>query len=294
MSRILISGCNGQLGHDCQAVLQNHELLAVDLPQIDITSRESVQSLVESFKPDFLVNCAAYTAVDKAESDEKLCAVVNADGPAVLAEVCKARHVFLVHVSTDYVFNGSLPVPQAWVETDQPDPTTAYGRTKLAGEQAIAAAHCRHAILRTAWLYGAHGKNFPKTMLRLALTDPQKTIRVVADQYGCPTWSLRLANQIKTIIESPIPPQGLFHSVAQGYASWYEFAAEFLRLMDVPHSVEPCTTADYPTPAKRPANSILEDRALKTIGLCKMDDWKVALAEFVKLNRSALLAEFAK
>ena len=292
MSRILIAGCNGQLGNDCLRVLKHHDILAVDLPRIDITSASSVHDLIQHFKPGFLVNCAAYTAVDKAESDQKLCAAVNAAGPAVLADVCMKNDVFLVHVSTDYVFNGLRPVPEAWKESDTPDPTTVYGVTKLAGEQAIIASKCRYAILRTAWLYGAHGKNFPKTMLRLALADPKRTIRVVNDQFGCPTWSLRLANQIKAILESPAPPVGVFHAVAQGHTSWYGFASEFLRLMDVPHAIEPCTTADYPTPAKRPMNSILDDAALKAIGLCRMDGWKDALSEFVRENRTALLAEF--
>lgn len=292
MSRILIAGCNGQLGSDCLKVLNDHEILGVDMPHIDITSASSVDELVRRFKPGFLVNCAAYTAVDKAESDQERCAAVNAKGPAVLADVCRKNNVFLVHVSTDYVFNGCRPVPEAWTEADKPDPTTVYGVTKLAGEQAIIASTCRYAILRTAWLYGAHGRNFTKTMLRLALADPKRTIRVVDDQFGCPTWSLRLANQIKTMLEAPVPPVGLFHAVAQGHTSWYGFASEFLRLMDVPHAIEPCTTADYLTPAKRPMNSILDDAALKSIGLCKMDGWKEALSEFVRENRAALLAEF--
>lgn len=292
MSRILIAGCNGQLGSDCRQVLKKHDVLGVDLPEINITSASSVGELVRRFNPGFLVNCAAYTAVDKAETDQTLCSAVNAAGPAVLADVCRENNVFLVHVSTDYVFNGRRPVPEAWTESDTPDPTTVYGVTKLAGEQAIIASKCRYAILRTAWLYGAHGKNFPKTMLRLALADPKRTIRVVDDQFGCPTWSLRLAGQIQAIIESPAPPVGLFHAVAQGHTSWYGFASEFLRLMDVPHVIEPCTTADYPTPAKRPLNSILEDAALKSIGLCRMDGWKDALEEFVRENHAALLAEF--
>lgn len=291
MPRLLIAGCNGQLGNDCVQVFKDHELLPVDLPELDITSPESVRHLIEKFKPNALINCAAYTAVDRAETDIDLCTKVNVGGPAVLAQACADKNVFLVHVSTDYVFNGERPAPRPWLETDQPEPRTVYGKTKLAGEQAIAAAGCRYAILRTAWLYGAHGKNFPKTMLRLALADPTRTIKVVADQYGCPTWSLNLAEQIKALVEAPSPPIGVFHAVSRGNTTWHGFATEFLRLMNVPHTLAPCTTADYPTPAKRPVNSILEDRALDELGLCKMNEWKTSLARYVEQNREALIAE---
>jgi dTDP-4-dehydrorhamnose reductase len=289
MARIFIAGSNGQLGTDCQRVFAEHTLLAQDMPEIDITSRDSVTSAMNEFKPDFLINCAAYTAVDKAESDESLCHAVNAVGPAVLARECKLNGTFLVHISTDYVFSGDRAVPEPWLETDVPSPVTVYGRTKLDGEKAIQSSGCRHAILRTAWLYGAHGKNFPKTMLRLALADPAKTIRVVNDQFGCPTCSMQLALQIKKLIEQPVPPTGLFHAAAQGHTSWYGFAREFLTLMNVPFTMEPCTTADYPTPAHRPANSILENAALKSLGICTMDDWRAALQDFVRQNRNSLI-----
>ncbi len=288
MAKILIAGSNGQLGTDCQSVFAEHDLLALDMPEIDITSRDSVASAIIDFKPDVLINCAAYTAVDKAESDQALCHAVNATGPALLAEECKRLGTLLVHISTDYVFSGDKAVPEAWLETDVPSPATVYGRTKLKGEKAIQSSGCRYAILRTAWLYGAHGKNFPKTMLRLALSDPAKTIRVVNDQFGCPTCSMQLALQIKKILDQPVPPTGLFNAAAQGYTTWYGFAREFLTLMNVPYKMEPCTTADYPTPARRPANSILENAKLKNLGLCIMDDWRTALGNFVAQNRSSL------
>lgn len=291
MSRLFITGCNGQLGSDCVQLFNNHELLPVDLPILDITSPESVRERIATFKPDYLINCAAYTAVDKAESDAGLCAKVNADGPAILAKACAEANVFLVHISTDYVFNGERPAPRPWLETDLPEPRTVYGKTKLAGEQAIALSGCRYAILRTAWLYGAQGKNFPKTMLRLALADAKRTIKVVNDQQGCPTWSLNLTEQIKALVESASPPVGVFHAVSKGSTTWYGFAAEFLRLMEVPHTLAPCSTSEYPTPAKRPANSILEDHALTALGLCKMNDWKTSLAHYVAQNREALIAE---
>lgn len=292
MAKILITGCRGQLGTDCRTVLAHHEIQAVDLPELDITDAVAVRARLSAFRPDAIVNCAAYTAVDRAESDEALCAHVNTDGPATLAAACAEAGCRLVHVSTDYVLPGTRPVPESAPETDPTGPSSVYGRTKLAGERAIAEAGCDHVILRTAWLYGAHGKNFPKTMLRLALKNPAHTARVVADQWGCPTWSYRLAEQIRAVLEAPRGAvQGVCHAVGLGHTNWFEFAETFLTLMDVPHALEPCTTADYPTPAKRPANSILEDRRLREAGLLAMDDWKDALAAFVRLHREDLLAE---
>lgn len=291
MAKILIIGSKGQLGHDCIRTFAQHTTRAVDLPEIDITSLPSVQSICSEFRPDFVINCAAYTAVDQAESDAARCARINTEGPQILAAVCQQLNAFLVHISTDYVFRGDRTPPQPWLESDTPDPQTVYGRTKLAGEEAIVVSGCRFAILRTAWLYGIHGKNFPKTMLRLALATPSKPIRVVADQFGCPTGSAELAHQIRTLIEAPIPPQGRFHATAQGFTSWFDFAKAFLTLMAVPHTLIPCTSAEYPTPAKRPTNSILEDAALKAQGLCSMPNWHDALAQFVQTNRQTLLDE---
>lgn len=293
--RILITGGRGQLGTDCQTALSGHEILALDLPQLDIADPASAGAAFESFRPEAVVNCAAWTAVDRAESEEEAARRANAAGPAVLARLCAECGAHLVHVSTDYVLPGTLPAPQAADESAEPAPRTAYGRTKLEGERAILASGCKATILRTAWLYGAHGSNFPKTMLRLALANPGNTARVVADQWGCPTWSLRLARQIAAILDASPDrrPLGVCHAVALGHANWAEFAETFLTLVGVPHRIVPCTTAEYPTPAARPANSILDDRRLREAGLLVMDDWRAALAEFVARNRDALLAEAA-
>ena len=293
--RILITGCRGQLGTVCRTVLSAHEILALDLPELDVADPERVRAAFGSFRPEAVVNCAAWTAVDRAEAEEEAAARANRDGPAALAAECARTGAFLVHVSTDYVLSGDLPAPQAADESVEPAPRTAYGRTKLAGERAILASGCDAAILRTAWLYGAHGKNFPKTMLRLALERPDDTARVVADQTGCPTWALRLARQIAAILEAPPEkrPRGVCHAVALGHATWAEFAEEFLSLVGVPHRLTPCTSAEYPAPAARPANSVLDDRRLREAGLLVMDDWRAALAEFVAENRAALVAEAA-
>lgn len=288
MSKILIIGCKGQLGTDCMSVLP--QASGIDFPEINIADRFQTLEKLNELKPDVMVNCAAYTAVDACESDP-LCWKVNADGPKHLAGWAAANDAFLVHVSTDYVFAGDKPLFEVSVESDETGPVSEYGKSKLAGEQAILASGARAAILRTAWLYGATGKNFLKTMLRLALQNPEKEIRVVNDQFGSPTWAHTLARQIAAVIQTKAT--GVFHATSEGYCSWFDLASRFLKLMDVPHRIAPCTTADYPTPAKRPANSILENAALKKAGINLSVDWKKDLARFVEENRDALLSEAA-
>jgi dTDP-4-dehydrorhamnose reductase len=307
MSKILIIGCNGQLGTDCMSVMP--QAAGIDFPEIDIADRFQTLETLTRLSPDVIVNCAAYTAVDACESDP-LCWKVNADGPRHLAGWAAANDAFLVHVSTDYVFSGDkplLPLPaviappeiqrglsrcarvQTLEESEEPGPVSEYGKSKLAGEQAILGSGAKAAILRTAWLYGATGKNFLKTMLRLALQNPEKEIRVVNDQFGSPTWSHTLARQIAAVIQTQAT--GVFHATSEGYCSWFDLASRFLQLMDVPHRISPCTTADYPTPAKRPANSILENAALKKAGINLFTDWKEELECFVNENREALLSD---
>ena len=247
MKNVLIVGCNGQLGADCLEVLSGSK--GVDLPEMDISDRALCQRILDGLKPEIIINCAAYTAVDACESDPA-CWKVNADGPKHLAEWAAANDAFLVHVSTDYVFSGDKPLFQSLEETEAPDPVSEYGRSKLAGETAILESEADAAILRTAWLYGATGRNFLKTMLRLALQGPEKEIRVVNDQFGSPTWSRTLARQIEAVIEKRA--DGVFHATSEGYCSWFDLAHRFLLLMGVSFRMAPCTTAEYPTPAKRP------------------------------------------
>lgn len=288
--KILVTGALGQLGWDCREVFSpKHEVLALDLPNLDVTDADSVDGVLTLWKPDVLVNCAAYTAVDRAESDVAKSWHVNRDGPALLASRAAAYGFFLVHVSTDYVFNGTRSVPQPYVETDAPNPVSVYGKSKLAGEREIQERDPRHAILRTAWLYGSHGYNFLKTILRRAVNDPRKGLRVVSDQFGTPTWSRRLAQQILAVVDADAA--GLFHASGEGHCSWFDFAKEFVSLMQIDCEVRPCTTADYPTPSVRPANSILENAALKKAGLNLMQDWREDLKEYVQRYREALLAE---
>jgi dTDP-4-dehydrorhamnose reductase len=287
-AKILIIGHKGQLGTDCMSVLQGAS--GMDLPDINIADRFQCLEKLNELHPSVIVNCAAYTAVDACETDPA-CWKVNADGPKHLAGWAAADQAFLIHVSTDYVFSGNKPLFEASVETDLPEPLSEYGKSKLAGEQAVLESGAHAAILRTAWLYGAQGKNFLKTMLRLALQNPEREIRVVNDQFGSPTWSHTLARQIAAVIEAEAT--GVFHATSEGYCSWFDLAARFLSLMNVPHRIAPCTTADYPTPAKRPANSILENAALKAAGINRFGDWEDELTQFVQVNRENLLAEAA-
>jgi dTDP-4-dehydrorhamnose reductase len=288
--KILVTGGWGQLGWDCREVFApKHEVLALDLPNLDITDSDSVDGILNLWKPDVLVNCAAYTAVDRAESDVAKSWHVNRDGPALLASRAAAYGIFLVHVSTDYVFDGQRTVPQPYVETDTPNPVSVYGKSKLAGEREIQERDPRHAILRTAWLYGAHGYNFLKTILRRAVNEPQKGLRVVSDQFGTPTWSRRLAKQILAVVDADAA--GLFHASGEGHCSWYDFAKEFIAAMKLDCEVRPCTTADYPTPTVRPPNSILENAALKKAGLNLMQDWREDLREYAERYREPLLNE---
>jgi dTDP-4-dehydrorhamnose reductase len=281
MQKILIVGSNGQLGHDCLEVFKENNVIGLDLPEIDITSLESLCSVININKPDVIVNCAAYTNVDAAENDEENAWKVNALGPKNLAKICNEKKIFLLHISTDYVFAGNRSLPEASIESDATAPVSVYGTTKLEGENAVAAETSDYAILRTAWLYGIHGKNFLKTMLRLAEEDSERVIRVVSDQYGSPTFSRTLAKQIKEVVE--YRATGIFHAAGEGYCSWYDLAKTFLEQYGIPFKMEACTSDEYPTAAKRPTNSILENRRLKELKINVMVDWRVDLAEFTKL-----------
>lgn len=278
---VLLIGYKGQLGTDCMAVLNAHgfSVKGADLPEFNLTDRDKTVKALDRDHPDVIVNCAAYTAVDACEKDPA-CWTVNADGPKYLAEWAASHGAFLVHVSTDYVFAGDKPLFEACVESDTPGPVSEYGRSKLAGERAILASGAKAAILRTAWLYGAHGKNFLKTMLRLALQAPEREIRVVNDQFGSPTWSYTLARQIAEVIDSRAT--GVFHATSEGYCSWYDLARKFLTSMEIPFRLAPCTSAQYPTPARRPENSILENRRLNEAGINVFHEWNDELGAFVR------------
>ena len=287
--KVLIIGSGGQLGTDCMTILaQNHELTGIDYPDIDIGNRSSVERVFEQSNPDCVINCAAYTAVDKCETERDAAWRINSDGPRFIAEAA-ADTCRIIHISTDYVFDGNRQVPTPYREYDRVNPLSQYGESKLAGEAVTLKYAENSIILRTAWLYSAHGPNFLKTMLRLALTDPKRPFTIVDDQFGSLTWSHTLARQIEPLIDHPL--RGIAHTTSSGYSSWYEAACYFLEKMEIPHSFVPCTTDDYPTPAHRPANSILENSVLEKIGLSVFGSWQEHVDQFVDQFRDNLVTE---
>jgi dTDP-4-dehydrorhamnose reductase len=286
--KILLAGANGQLGRDCQGVLgAAHELCCLDLPELDIADAASVACWMERFQPDCAVNCAAYTRVDEAESQADLCRAVNALGPRNLAAACQARGARLIHISTDYVFDGVLRPGASYTEDAAPNPLNVYGRTKLDGEEPVLRLE-GGAVLRSAWLYGEHGANFLRTMLRLALRQPPQPLRVVDDQTGSPTWSGRLARQIARLLEDFRP--GLYHAAAHGSCTWHRLARRFLERMEIPCEVLPIDSAAYPTPARRPANAVLDNRNLRAAGLDVMIPWEEDVDAFAARVRTSWLA----
>lgn len=281
--KILITGAGGQLGTDCRNVLSDHILLPLTSAELDITINRQVQKEMARFQPDVVINCAAYTAVDRCEDDSEHCFAVNAGGPETLAAACAESGSRLIHISTDYVFAGTKPIPQPYREDDPTGPLSQYGKGKLAGEEAVRRHLDNHLIIRTAWLYGMGSGNFLKTMLRLTTENPKRILRVVDDQYGSLTWTWRLASQIACLLDSSLT--GTIHATAEGYSTWYMGAKYFLEAMGLEHSLQPCTTADYPTPAHRPHNSILANSRLLEKGLNRMVPWQEDVALFARMMR---------
>lgn len=290
MRKILITGGSGQLGYDCCRVLKrNHELLVPARTALDVGDYDAVRDVVGSFRPDVVLNCAAHAKVDACEDEKETAWRVNAEGPGNLARAANVCGAMLVHVSTDYVFDGSRPVTEAYGEDDSANPLSFYGRSKLAGEENIMAVGGRQLIIRTSWLYGIEGRNFLKAILRKAVHEPQKEIRVVNDQFGCLTWTGRLALQIEHLLAAGF--EGLCHATAEGSGSWFDVAAVFLSAMAVPHRLSSCGTDEYPTRAARPRNSKLENRRLNDASLNVMKPWREDLGEFVARFRDRLLQE---
>jgi dTDP-4-dehydrorhamnose reductase len=291
--KILIIGGRGQLGSDCTRVLRGrHEVVSVGSRELDITRPKEAEETIGQIGPDIILNCGAFTRVDACETEKGLAWTVNVEGPQNLALAAKKLGATMIHISTDYVFDGRREVPQPYTEEDAPGPQSYYGITKLAGEEALRKATDDHMVLRTAWLYGFHGNNFLKTMLRLALEDPKREIKVVNDQFGSPTWAYRLALQIDRLIDAH--GRGTYHATSEGYCTWYELAEAFLKKMGLPHTLVPCTTAEYPLPAPRPGNSILENRRLKAAGMDLMTHWRSDMEAFVDTYGDRLIKEVRK
>lgn len=277
--RILVVGHGGQLGSALMQVLRRggeHEVSGIDYPEIDIADAASVAAAVAAASPDVVVNCAAYTAVDAAEEDEDRALAINGLGPRLLAEQCRDRGAWLVHISTDYVFDGTATSPYG--EDAAPSPASAYGRTKLAGDLAVQELlPDSHYLIRTAWLYGRQGSNFVKTMLRLERD--RGSVSVVTDQVGQPTYAADLAEQIRLVIERR-PAAGTYHGTNSGEVSWFGFTREIFRLAGAdPERVLPTTSAEFTRPAPRPAYSVLGHDHWIEQGLPEMRPWRAALEQ---------------
>ena len=279
--KILLTGASGQVGFELERSLQTlGEVIALDRARMDLSDLDQVRDVVRQVRPGLIVNPAAYTAVDKAESEPELAHRVNALAPGVMAAEARLLGAAMVHYSTDYVFDGTKQGPYA--ETDAPCPINVYGHSKLAGEQAIVAAGIPHLILRTSWVYGMRGKNFLLTMLRLAAERDQ--LRVVADQHGAPTWSRTIADSTAAILAQARSggPQwwerhsGIYHLSSQGHTTWHGFTEAIVEAAQLSCKIEPITSAEYPVPAARPLNSIMTSEKLMS-SLCNLPDWNAAL-----------------
>jgi len=284
--KILLIGKNGQVGWELHRTLAPlAEVVAVDYPEINLNDTPALRQFVAGTRPSMVVNAAAYTAVDKAETETELCRQINAVAPGVLAGEAKKLGALMVHYSTDYIFDGAKASP--YVETDAPNPLGAYGRSKLEGDRAVKASGANHLIFRLCWVYGARGQNFMLTVQRLARE--REKLRVVDDQFGCPTWSRMIAETTTLALKQVLAGadasefNGEYHLAASGQTNWHGFASRIIELMPETErkcrAVEQITTPEYPTPAKRPANSVLDCGKLqKTFGL-RLPDWEASLRQ---------------
>ena len=282
--KILVTGANGMLAKEVKERFhKGNEIIATDVAELDITNEKMVNEVIAEIKPDYIINCAAYTAVDKAEENYELADKINGDGPKNLAKSAKTVGAKLVHISTDYVFGGDLDVSKDYDEDDEKEPVTVYGKTKLHGEQGIEENMDEYYIFRTAWLYGVGGNNFVKTMTKLGSTRDE--INVVSDQHGSPTYAKDLADIIYQAIEKKIP-YGIYNATNQGYTTWYEFTKEILKEQGIKCKVNPVTTEEYIdmmkiTQAKRPFNSQLSKNKLLKLGI-QIPEWKDGLKRYLK------------
>jgi dTDP-4-dehydrorhamnose reductase len=288
--RILITGANGMLAHDVRRVAERigHELVLVDLPELDITDETAVSAFFERERPEACINCAAWTDVDGAEEKRDLAHAVNADGAGNLARAAAKLGTPLLHLSTDYVFDGAPPLdgagrPRPYVESDPTGPRSVYGTTKLEGERQVLAASVEHTVVRTSWLYGVDGRNFADTMLRLA--GEREVVQVVDDQIGCPTWSGHLAPALLGLLERQV--RGLVHLAGAGAVSWNGFAREIFRQAEVDCRVEAVTSEQMDRPAPRPAYSVLESERSDVL---PMPPWQDGLAGYLAARAGMMRA----
>jgi dTDP-4-dehydrorhamnose reductase len=276
MKTIWITGSKGQLGTELlarQSLLKDYQIFATDIAELDLRDSNAVNDFIKKIKPVSIINCAAYTAVDNAEQDQKNAFSINRDVPAILTRAAKLNNSRLIHISTDYVFDGASSHP--YLESDATNPQTVYGKSKLDGELEVIKVK-DNIVIRTAWLYSAHGNNFVKTMLRLGIEKDE--IGVVNDQIGSPTWAGDFAMAVISLIGySDKVPGGTYHFVNTGICSWYDFALEIMKLAGLPCKVNPLKTSEYPRPAKRPAYSVLSTEKIRSTLNISIPGWKESL-----------------
>ena len=276
MTKILITGAKGMLGQDLCPILEDaefvDEIIETDIHNLDITNEIQVHNVIKQSNPDFVIHCAAYTDVDKAESDAEMAEKINTQGTKNLASACAKNNCTLIFISTDYVFDGTKK--GKYLPTDEPNPVNIYGKTKFKAEQYIKEICNKYYIVRTSWLYGHHGKNFVETMIKYA--NEGTPLKVVNDQIGCPTWTVALSEAICDLIEEK-PDYGIYHICSSGSTTWYEFAQEIFKLTNINANLAPCSSEEYITPAKRPKNSVMENN-----GIC--DNWKKSLKSYLELR----------
>lgn len=282
---ILVTGCNGQLGNEIrllQPLCPQHTYFNTDVEQLDITSQEAVEDYVNKNSIDGIVNCAAFTAVDKAEEQQELCQRINAEAPAYLAHAVAQRGGWMIHISTDYVFDGTSHTP--YTEDEETHPNSTYGSTKLVGELNVQKLCHNSMIIRTAWLYSNFGNNFVKTMIRLGRE--RESLGVIFDQIGTPTYARDLAKTIFTAIEKGIVP-GVYHFTDEGVTSWYDFTKAIHRLAGITTcKVKPLLTSEYPTPARRPHYSVMDKTKIKQTYGIDIPHWEESLRECIDLVKS--------
>ena len=281
--KVLVTGVRGQLGYDVMGELEKRgiEAVGVDIQEMDITDAASVDKVLKDAAPDAVIHCAAYTAVDAAEDQEELCRRVNRDGTRNIARVCRELDIKMVYISTDYVFNGQGTRP--WEPEDERQPLNVYGLTKCEGEEAVQELLKKYFIVRIAWVFGINGKNFVKTMLRLA--ENNKRVTVVNDQYGSPTYTYDLAKLLVDMVQTQ--KYGIYHATNEGICTWYEFACEIFKQAGIEMEVVPVSAAEYPAKAKRPENSRMSKEKLTENGFDRLPPWQDALKRYLKaLNPS--------
>lgn len=282
--KILITGKNGQLGSelkDLESQFPEFTMVFVDREEMDLSSPEEIKSVLEKNQPHIIINAGAYTAVDKAESEEALCNAINNEAVAVMAEWCSKNNAKIIHISTDYVFNGQSEIPLE--ESDPTDPINVYGKTKRLGEKALEASGAAFVIIRTAWVYSVYGANFVKTMMRLM--NERDTLGIVSDQIGAPTYARDLAKAIMKVVNAPEFVQGIYHYSNKGRISWYEFASAIKDFEKLDCELNAINSAAFPTPARRPAFSLLDTNKIKDTYDVEIPFWKDSLEKMLQRFR---------